>query len=79
MMDVCIVDDCRAPIVHGVALCHHKQHEDPIRTYRFFWNGRRKFVDAKTEEEAKTLFMERFGFYPDNVIIEEMVVSDGYL
>lgn len=24
-MDVCIVGDCRAPIVHGVPLCHHCQ------------------------------------------------------
>lgn len=27
-MDVCIFRDCRAPIIHGVPLCHHNQ--DPL-------------------------------------------------
>lgn len=27
-MDVCIYKDCRAPIVHGVPLCHHDQNPE---------------------------------------------------
>lgn len=42
-----------------------------MRTFMFSWNGRRKFVDASTQVEAERKFMERFGFWPEDVEIEE--------
>ena len=42
----------------------NRVHVQP-NTYEFAWNGRRKFVDAIDEEQAKNIFMEIYGLHPD--------------
>jgi hypothetical protein len=32
------------------------------KTYHFAWQGRNKFIDATSEDEARVMFAERFGF-----------------
>lgn len=35
-----------------------------MRTFMYAWNGRKKYIDAVSWQDADALFMERFGFDP---------------
>ena len=41
--------------------------DDDLKTYLFAWTGRKRFIDARSKQSAKSKFMERFGFHPDEV------------
>lgn len=32
--------------------------------YHFYWCGRHKVIEAVTKQDAMTIFMERYGFFP---------------
>ena len=40
-----------------------------LELYMFEWNGRRRFVEATTEQQAKDKFMLRYGFWPELPVI----------
>jgi hypothetical protein len=42
------------------------------KTFMFAWNGRRRFIDACCQFDAELQFMERYGFWPNNVQISEV-------
>lgn len=43
-----------------------------MKTYMFAWNGRKKYIDAFDINEARRMFMETYGFFPENVEITEV-------
>lgn len=45
-----------------------------VRTYQCSWSEQTKYITASTYSEARRLFRERFGFWPDESLVEITII-----
>lgn len=50
--------------------------ESLVKKYVFSWNGRTKVIEASTSDEAKSIFMKRFGFWPDKNLVDTQILEE---